>query len=316
MLSLMHRVKSSLSTAYRPRTVSMYDRQFRLFLAFAVFLNIQDIQDIHFILAFLQLLYDNGLGQPSVANYVSSFKQQFQIYSLNHKVLEHRKVALLLKSFAINRPLQFKPKGIISVQLLADILQACKSLLHPALFKAVFSFAFFSFLRISNIAPPTESMFDLSRHLARGDIIWGHPGAHIILKWSKTMQTRREHQVVQIPVLCNSSLCPVTALQNYFHQYPTGPNMPLFSLPSGRALTQAHIRQALTSIIHRLHLSAHNITFHSFRRSGATAVFNQNVQLQNIQVHGGWQSTAIWHYLKSTHQAAGEVARTFQRILQ
>jgi len=80
-------------------------------------------------------------------------------------------------------------------------------------------------------------------------------------------------------------------------------------------VTQTHIRSALAKILHLLHLPPGIITFHAFRRSGATLAFNNNVAIQNIQVHGGWASSAIWQYLQSTHQAAGIVARTFQTIV-
>jgi len=292
----------------------MYDAQFQLLLAFAAFINIKDIQNLHFILAFIQLLHDNGLSRGTVANYISACKHNFQAFDLNHKVFHHHQVQLLLKSFDINRPLQFKPKGIISIALLQEIINTCSILPFPVLFQAIFLFAYFSFLRISNLAPPTASSFDLTRHLTRGDVIWGPPGAHIIIKWAKSLQLRGQFQVVQIPMLHASVLCPVKALKKYLSLSQVHVNQPLFCNINGSPVTQTHIRNALATILRHLGLPPDQFTFHAFRRSGATLAFNNNVQLQNIQLHGGWRSSAIWAYLNSTHQAAGQVARTFQQF--
>ena len=168
----------------------MYHRQFKLFISFAVFLQCSQIQHVSIILAFLQWLHDNDLAQETIANYVSAIKHSFIMFNLNHNVLQHPKIPLLLRSFSINRPLKVKHKGIITLQLLQQLIHACQSLQYPTLFKAIFLLAYFSFRRISNFAPHSSSTFDPTRHLQLGDIVWGDPGAHVILKWTKTLQSR------------------------------------------------------------------------------------------------------------------------------
>ena len=159
------------------------------------------------------------------------------------------------------------------------------------------------------------SAFDLGRYLTQGDIIWGTPGAHIIIKWAKALQTRGQFQVVQIPSLSNLLLCPVTALQLYQKQCPLHINKPMFCFRDKSVVTQTHIRSALATVLQHLQLPPDQFTFHAIRRLGATLAFNNNVQLQNIQVHGGWRSSAVWSYLTSTQKAAGQVASTFQQII-
>ena len=53
----------------------------------------------------------------------------------------------------------------------------------PQLFRSVFLLAFFRFLRMSNIAPHPVSAFDYSKLLNQQDVIFGPPGAHVIIKW-------------------------------------------------------------------------------------------------------------------------------------
>ena len=67
--------------------------------------------------------------------------------------------------------------------------------------------------------------------LLKRDVIFGHPGAHIILKWAKSMQSSSKHQVIQIPLLPQSPLCPVTVLKHLLQSIPAAPPAPLFLLP-------------------------------------------------------------------------------------
>ena len=169
---------------------------------------------------------------------------------------------------------------------------------------------------MSNISSETIKNYDHTRHLAKGDIIMGSPGAHLVIKWSKTNQFRNRHQVVQIPVLFASSLCPVTALVEMLKYNSGDDNSPMFNIPyTTIPVTQFQIRSSLASLLNCLKLPNHFITFHSFRRSGVTLAFNNDVSIQNLKVHGGWRSDAIWTYLKTTNQAAGIVAQTFQSSL-
>ena len=141
---------------------------------------------------------------------------------------------MFLKAMAINRPLNLKVQGIIDIPLLKLMVSSCDSLPHPNTFKAVYLLAFFAFLRISNLVSSTIQGYDSSRQLSRGDIIWGHPGAHVVLKWSKTIQDRLSHQVVQIPSLKARDICPVTALRLMLAAlvtYIVNKNSPLFADP-------------------------------------------------------------------------------------
>ena len=182
-------------------------------------------------------------------------------------------------------------------------------------YKALFLTAFYSFLRISNFVPVAVAAFDCTRQLTVNNVIWAVPGAHLIIKWSKVLQSRDRLHVVQIPTIKDLVICPVLALSNMLAALKFKGLHPLFCFPNGQPLTQYNVRQALALITNNLSLPKGFITFHSFRRSGATFAFNHNVSLQNIQAHGGWKSSAIWHYLNHTHKAAGVVARTFQKLL-
>ena len=55
--------------------------------------------------------------------------------------------------------------------------------------------------------------FDVSRHLARGDVIFGYDSSIILVKWSKTDQLRNKVARISIPSLPGTPFCAVTALK-------------------------------------------------------------------------------------------------------
>ena len=173
--------------------------------------------------------------------------------------------------------------------------------------------SFFAFLRISNVAPHSAKQFDPLVHFLRKDVIFCSPGAHLILKWTKTLQDHKLHHLVQIPALDNVHLCPVRALRALFDSRQLSPEAPLFVTSSYTHLPilDSHIRNALRSILRTLNLPLDGFSFHTFRRSGATFVFDHNVSIQNIMIHGSWRSSAVWIYLQNASIAPSVVPQTF-----
>ena len=86
----------------------------------------------------------------------------------------------------------------------------------------------FLFLRISNILPHSDLQFDPSRHLCKGDLIFGDSSEVIILKWSKTLQDRKKVTTVTIPALGSLALCPYKALTTLVQAHPLSDDHPLF----------------------------------------------------------------------------------------
>ena len=174
-------------------------------------------------------------------------------------------------------------------------------------FKAAFLLSFFSFLRISNLVPHSIASYDYLKQLARGDILFAHPGAHLIIKWSKTLQDNNKVKVIKIPSLHHSILCLVSALKFLLKSTPGSKNVPLFQIKcfsSWVPLTDTRLRKNLSKILNSLNLHHKNITFHSFRHSCATLDFNSNIPIQHIKSHGTWTSDAVWSYITQDHNAS------------
>ena len=185
-------------------------------------------------------------------------------------------------------------------------------------FKAVYTLAFFSFLRLSNLVPDTVQAFSPLYHLARGDIIFAKPGMLVLIKWSKTLQARNTVKILKIPTLRANPICPVNAIKNLLAITPGLKNHHLFQYktPKGwKPLTDTQVRRHFHLILKRLNLHTSNLTFHAFRRSDATYAFNSSVALQDIQSHGTWTSECVWRYITLDHDASDQVSCTFQKQL-
>ena len=143
--------------------------------------------------------------------------------------------------------------------------------------------AFFAFFRMSNVASHSRFKFDPNRHILRQDVIFHHPRAHILVKRTKTLQDRNSHHFVQIPILQNKHLCPVTAIQQLLAPCQLVPSAHLFAhkICPYHPVIDTTIRDGLRKILTHLGIPLLGHGFHTFRRSGATLAYN-NIQLQHI----------------------------------
>ena len=316
MLSKAHQ---RLQSAFRQSTTKAYTTKFRIFVAFCIFAKFSPIHlNTSHILVFLEFLVFNGTSTASIANYLSAIKAKLSIYGVDISSFGHPQVKYFTRSLTLSAPLKISLKTVIDVHTLKAIVQKCETMYMGQIFKAAFLLSFFSFLRISNLVPHSMHTFNPLEQLARADIFFAHPGAHILIKWSKTLQSKNQIRLLKIPSLSKSPLCPVSALKNLLLITPSGDNKPLFQIKYKQnwvPLTDSRLRRALASILLSLQLHNSKITFHSFRRSGATLAFNSSVPLQDIQSHGTWSSDCVWSYITQDHNATDKVASTFQSLL-
>ena len=101
------------------------------------------------------------------------------------------------------------------------------------------------------------------KQLARADIIFGPPGLHLVLKWSKNAV-----RIIKLPQLPLSPLCPVNATRKMLKLAPGTADSPLFQIKSKSQwlpLTDSQLRKHQKGIMLKLNMSQAGITFHSFR---------------------------------------------------
>ena len=153
LLLAMHRVDMAL----RPYTKKQYQRQFKLFLAFALYNKFVVFDQVPLLLLFLEFLVTNSLSFPVILNYISALKYAFTRYSWQVAIFQAPLVKHMLDGIKLSTHHQPAPKAVLTLQQIRDISAACDLFPHLLLFRPAFLFAFYAFLRISNLAPLSPS---------------------------------------------------------------------------------------------------------------------------------------------------------------
>ena len=307
-----------IEAGLRPRTSAAYTATFKLFLAFVIYMGLTPPYSIDTIVLYLEFLAQKNFKACSLRNNVSVLKHFFALFNWPLAALSCRKVQLLLKSVQMNARMNIKVKGVISISMLQKLIKIVQKCYNGVTYKALFLMAYFGFFRLASLVPPTTGSFDKTRYFTVNDVVWGQPGAHIIVTCAKNMQNSGQYHVVQLPQLKNVLICPVLALKNMLKKKDITPHQPLFQIHTKKGivpLIASNARSFLKTCIATMGLNPSHFTFHSFRRSGASLAFDSNVALENIKQHGNWKSEAVWTYLNSTPTAASIIPHTFQNLI-
>ena len=122
----MDSVNHHLENAYRPQSRLVYQKSFRTFLAFVVFVGRLVFQILgQDILMSIQILVFNNLSYPSILNYISALKFKFQWYNLPVSCLQNSKLSLFLRSLKVNVRRLPRVKGTFDISTLNAICSAC-----------------------------------------------------------------------------------------------------------------------------------------------------------------------------------------------
>ena len=117
-----------------------------------------------------------------------------------------------------------------------------------------------------------------------------------ILKCAKNMQAHDAYNIIHVPKLQASEICPVLAIKRMLQYVKSQQTDPLFVLvidDQKIPVTSFKVCNVLTSVVKQMHLNPKDYGFHGFRRSGATLALELKVPLENIKIHGHWKSDAV-----------------------
>ncbi len=118
-----------------------------------------------------------------------------------------------------------------------------------------------------------------------------------MLKWSKTNQTCDTLNLIPLPEIHNSPLCPVSAYLSMINAIPSrSSNDPLLLyFDTRKALTTNTLSKFLRTFSATLCIPP--LTMHQFRRLGAQLVYRAGLDFVHIKKHGCWVSDPFWHYI-------------------
>ena len=186
---------------------------FFLYFSFCVFVHINIFSiSVLDLLAFLEFLAYNNFTSSAIANHMSAVKTKSAMWGLDISPFHDPRIKYFTKAITLTSTLKVSLKAVIDIPLLIKIVNQCDKTYMGQVFKAAYLLSFFSFLRISNLVPHSLKMFDPVKHLARAGVFFAPPGAHILITWSKTLQSKNAARVLKIPHLGTSPVCPVQAL--------------------------------------------------------------------------------------------------------
>lgn len=182
---------------------------------------------------------------------------------------------------------------------------------------ASFTLAFFGFLRSSEFT--CNGKFDIHDHLSRSDITF-HPNVFrpssfdVVIKKSKTDPFRETAKLTIAK--SNSTVCAVTALQDYFLQTSTRQSsQPLFQFTDGRNLTRTSLTNNLRGLLNVCGLDSSQFASHSFRIGAATTAGAAGLPDWLIKVLGRWKSDAYQTYIKTPQDTILKVPQSLASCL-
>ena len=140
------------------------------------------------LIAYLQFLETNQISAASMANHLSAIKAKLALFGLLLQSFSDPRIKYFQKAMTLHRPFKVTLKKIIDLNTLQLIVRAFDFTYMGQVFKDVYTIAFFSFLRLSNLVPHSNKLYSPLYRLARADIIFAPFGIQIIVKWTKTLQ--------------------------------------------------------------------------------------------------------------------------------
>ena len=153
------------------------------------------------------------MSAASMANHLSAIKAKLALFGLSIQPFSDPRIKYFQKAMILHRPFKVALKKIIDIHTLQLTVRTCDFTYMRQVFKAVYTLAFFSFLRLSNLVPHSVKLFSPLYHLARADIMFAFPGMQIIIKWPKILQSRYVVKSLKISALGLNPLCPVKAVK-------------------------------------------------------------------------------------------------------
>ena len=269
------------------------------------------------ILVFLEFLVRNGYSNYLISNVIAAVKSRLQAFGVDVCQWDSSRISYFCKALVHNAPMKVNLPKIINFNMLKQIILACDRFPEPVLFKAVYLMAFYSFLRISNLVPHSIQQYCRMEQLSRGDVFFAPPGLHILVKWTKTLQKRNRAVMLKLPTISQQIICPVSAIRQLLMATPGGQDAPLFQTVYNHKyvpLTDSKVRKHFKDVLTYLNWHTCGITFHSFRRSGASLAFQGDASVDSTKAHGTWSSDTVWRYIVQNQDGSSQVAATLAKM--
>ena len=285
----------------RDSTKNNYHTVWRLFNQFLIKLDIS-WEDRVFM--FMAHLVNIGCKSTTVKSYLSGIR--VVLYDDNVEINED---GILLKAITHACKLQndqLTPCLPIRIDLLEMLLFEIDRLFLDqgylrALYKALFSIAYYGLFRIDELAHSDHSVRACDAHIAENK-----EKILLILYTSKTHGLESQPQKIKISSAKHEMkfkkrhFCPFILMKNYLKlrgDYSSLDEL-FFVFHGGIPVEQHFVRNTLTKLITRLGFDHRIYTFQAMRAGRATDLHKWGFSVEQIKIIGRWHLNAIYKYLK------------------
>ena len=163
--------------------------------------------------------------------------------------------------------------------------------------------AFFCLFRKKNVCP--ESSQPSTEKTLRRKHIEIDPGNNVVYiycNFSKTNQFGSSDVVIPVPGNTDPKLDLVRHLSNLFSNVDADPEQPAFTFAPGKFVHYRLFTVRLKSLLSSVGLDASQFSGHSFRRGGASFLYQVGGSILQIMSSGSWASTCFTRYLFLTEE--------------
>ncbi|CAH1253130.1 Hypp1093 [Branchiostoma lanceolatum] len=290
----------SQQVAFALGTQANHRTEFRAYQLFCSFFDLPPLPaNPHQLACYAQFLSRSMKSPASISQYLSAVNLLHKMNGLppcSTSSFEIQQTLRGIKKTLAQQPRErhpLTPEVLLTLRSSLDL-----SLPQDLTLWSAILIAFFSYLRKSNLVPPSSTKFDPIKHLSRQAILVAKSSLLVNVSWSKTLQARE--RTISIPVLAipGHPLCPVTAYRRMVAALPGQPGDPAFLLPGRSFLTASKFEKAFSALITNAGFPKGHFTPHDLRRGGYTLAFEAGVPRELRRVHGDWKSDADLLYLK------------------
>lgn len=161
------------------------------------------------------------------------------------------------------------------------------------LFSAMFTLAFFAFLRLGELAVQSVSK---PQYVIQLRDIQLAPDHLLITLHTYKHSAQRPPVTIKVDGQAHP-ICPVQTLHSFLSMRGKAAG-PLFCFPDLKPLTKSFVSSNLAIILKAAGLDPTNFKGHSFRIGAATYAASQGLSSLQIQQMGRWHSTAFQRYIR------------------
>ena len=161
--------------------------------------------------------------------------------------------------------------------------------------------AFFGFLRLGEVVPPTSNS---PAPILVGDVkVLRSASSSMIRIHLKRSKTDPLGKGINIFLgATGQDICPVTALSNFLFVRPKGQG-PLFVLADGAPLLRSQFIEKVRKALSYANIDEGKYSGHSFRIGAATSAAAAGVPDHMIKMMGRWESSAYLLYLRTPRES-------------